>query len=74
MNVQRNNLLSHFISSDGVILSGHDISDGGLLICLLEMAFAGISGITVNIADELGSNQPLELLFAEELGWVLEVG
>lgn len=54
-------------------MSGHDISDGGLILCLLEMAFAGICGITVNIPTPAGFNQPLGLLFAEELGWVLEV-
>ena len=53
------------------ILSGHDVSDGGLITCLLEMSFAGISGIKVNISHKLGS--PVSILFAEEVGWVLEV-
>jgi len=26
---------------DGLLFAGHDISDGGLITCLLEMAFAG---------------------------------
>jgi len=26
---------------DGLLCAGHDISDGGLITCLLEMAFAG---------------------------------
>ncbi|XP_033209922.1 phosphoribosylformylglycinamidine synthase [Belonocnema kinseyi] len=53
------------------ILSGHDVSDGGLITCLLEMSFAGISGIKVNVSHKSGS--PVSILFAEEVGWVLEV-
>ncbi|KAJ8675420.1 hypothetical protein QAD02_011206 [Eretmocerus hayati] len=56
---------------DGKILSGHDVSDGGLITCLLEMSFAGISGFNVNVSHKLGS--PIEILFAEEVGWVLEI-
>uniref|UniRef100_A0A8D8VXN4 Phosphoribosylformylglycinamidine synthase n=1 Tax=Cacopsylla melanoneura TaxID=428564 RepID=A0A8D8VXN4_9HEMI len=69
--VQAFNVTQKLIA-DGVVLSGHDISDGGLIICLLEMAFAGISGINVNICSP-HHDEPLEVLFAEELGWVLEV-
>lgn len=53
------------------ILSGHDVSDGGLITCLLEMAFAGMCGLNINITYKQGS--AFEILFAEELGWVLEV-
>lgn len=31
----------------GRIVSGHDISDGGAVVALLEMAFAGVAGIKV---------------------------
>jgi len=34
---------------DGKILSGHDVSDGGLVVCLLEMAFAGNRSLNVDI-------------------------
>ncbi|XP_054001967.1 phosphoribosylformylglycinamidine synthase [Hylaeus anthracinus] len=57
--------------AEGKVLAGHDISDGGLITCLLEMCFAGISGININISHKLGS--PIEILFTEELGWILEV-
>ncbi|XP_017886861.1 phosphoribosylformylglycinamidine synthase isoform X2 [Ceratina calcarata] len=57
--------------AEGKILAGHDISDGGLIACLLEMCFAGISGMNLNISHKSGS--ALEVLFAEELGWILEV-
>lgn len=53
------------------ILSGHDISDGGLITCILEMAFAGNCGLQVNISHK--NSTPLEILFTEELGWILEV-
>jgi phosphoribosylformylglycinamidine synthase len=53
------------------VMAGHDISDGGLITCLLEMAFAGISGIKINITHRRG--KAVDILFAEELGWVLEV-
>ena len=52
-------------------MAGHDISDGGLITCLLEMCFAGISGINVNILHKTGS--PIEILFTEEIGWILEI-
>ncbi|XP_018052547.1 PREDICTED: phosphoribosylformylglycinamidine synthase isoform X3 [Atta colombica] len=57
--------------ADKKILAGHDISDGGLITCLLEMCFAGISGINVNITHK--SDSAIEVLFCEELGWILEV-
>ncbi|XP_038165000.1 phosphoribosylformylglycinamidine synthase [Cyprinodon tularosa] len=56
---------------DGLISAGHDISDGGLISCLLEMAFAGNRGLDVELSSE-GSGV-MELLFSEELGLVLEV-
>lgn len=55
------------------------MSDGGLITCLLEMAFGGISGITVDLSSvpqlkHSGQNvSPLDFLFAEELGIVIEI-
>lgn len=34
---------------DRRLCSGHDVSDGGLVTCLLEMAFAGNCGIEVDV-------------------------
>ncbi|XP_008853975.1 phosphoribosylformylglycinamidine synthase [Nannospalax galili] len=56
---------------DRQICSGHDISDGGLVTCLLEMAFAGNCGIEVDIPAP--GIDVLPVLFAEEPGLVLEV-
>ena len=36
------------------LTAGHDISDGGLVTCVLEMAFAGNCGLRVDITS---SNQ-----------------
>jgi len=52
-----------------LILSIHDRSDGGLIVTLLEMAFAGNVGLKINfrtLAD------PIRAFFSEELGWVIE--
>lgn len=54
---------------DGKILSGHDRSDGGLIVTLLEMAFAGNCGIKVDLPD----SDTICALFNEEAGLVLEV-
>nr|WP_024965404.1 phosphoribosylformylglycinamidine synthase [Pantoea sp. IMH] len=57
--------------ADGKLLAYHDRSDGGLLVTLAEMAFAGHCGIEADIAS-LGSD-PLAALFNEELGAVIQI-
>lgn len=57
--------------ADKKILAGHDVSDGGLITCLLEMCFAGISGMDVDITHK--SAPAINILFSEEVGWILEV-
>jgi len=52
-----------------LILAGHDRSDGGLITCLLEMAFAGNRGLDIEL-DSVDS--VFEMLFSEELGLVIE--
>jgi len=54
-----------------MLLAYHDRSDGGLLATLCEMAFAGHTGLHVNL-DSLGDDT-LGSLFNEELGAVLQV-
>ncbi len=54
-----------------LVLAYHDRSDGGLLVTLAEMAFAGHCGIDVTLAAQAGP--PLAQLFAEEPGAVLQV-
>ncbi|GAB4370520.1 MAG: phosphoribosylformylglycinamidine synthase [Deltaproteobacteria bacterium] len=54
--------------ADGLVLAGHDRSDGGLVTTLLEMAFAGNGGLSVDVAGA----DPFSRLFAEEPGLVIE--
>jgi phosphoribosylformylglycinamidine synthase len=68
------------LSAEGKLLAYHDRSDGGLLVTLLEMAFAGGVGLDIDLtalvraAGDHGSPaDPLALLFAEEIGAVVEV-
>jgi phosphoribosylformylglycinamidine synthase len=57
----------------GLVLAGHDRSDGGLITTLLEMAFAGNCGIDVNLPSEATQGKDaLSALFSEEAGLVLE--
>jgi len=55
--------------SENLILAGHDISDGGIITTLVEMAFAGNCGLKIRMD---GPWSPLERLFSEELGAVIE--
>jgi phosphoribosylformylglycinamidine synthase len=55
----------------GKLLAYHDRSDGGLIVTLLEMAFAGHTGIDIDIGG-LGTSD-LAVLFNEELGAVIQI-
>ncbi|KAF8081166.1 hypothetical protein N665_0902s0019 [Sinapis alba] len=57
--------------SENLVSAGHDISDGGLIVAALEMAFAGNKGININL-DSNGISL-FETLFSEELGLVMEI-
>jgi phosphoribosylformylglycinamidine synthase len=59
------------LNAAGLLLAYHDRSDGGLFVCLCEMAFAGHCGVSIAL-DDLGA-EPLAALFAEELGAVVQV-
>jgi phosphoribosylformylglycinamidine synthase len=50
------------------LLAYHDLADGGLLVALLEMAFASRCGMDIGVDGEL-----LAALFAEELGALVQV-
>ena len=54
----------------GTILAYHDRSDGGLVVTLLEMAFAGWTGVNVRCPS---SEDALEFLFGEAPGVVVQV-
>ena len=57
------------LNGAGQLLAYHDRSDGGLVVTLLEMAFAGRCGLDVEVSGE----HPVRALFSEELGAVLQV-
>jgi phosphoribosylformylglycinamidine synthase len=55
----------------GWLLAYHDIGDGGLFATLVEMAFASRCGLDVTL-DAIDA-PPLDALFAEEIGVVVQV-
>jgi len=55
----------------GRLLAYHDRSDGGLAVTLLEMAFAGHCGLSIDLAGVPGD--ALGRLFSEEAGAVLQL-
>lgn len=57
--------------ADQSILAYHDRSDGGLYTTLVEMAFAGHTGLNVDLSALTGTD--VERLFNEELGAVIQV-
>jgi len=58
----------------GTILAYHDRSDGGLIVTILEMCFAGHAGSIINL-DSIAENSTdvISSLFNEELGAVIQV-
>ncbi|MEP6546522.1 MAG: phosphoribosylformylglycinamidine synthase [Gammaproteobacteria bacterium] len=54
----------------GLVLAYHDRSDGGVLVTLLEMAFAAHCGLAIDLGE---AADPIAACFAEELGAVLQV-
>jgi phosphoribosylformylglycinamidine synthase len=56
----------------GLLQAYHDRSDGGLLVTLLEMAFAGHCGLDIDAAAS-GKAATIAYLFAEEPGVVVQV-
>lgn len=54
---------------DDLILAGHDVSDGGIITALCEMAFAGNCGLTIFFLSDFF---PSEHLFFEGLGVLIQ--
>jgi phosphoribosylformylglycinamidine synthase len=76
-NVDSPAALAHFfdatqrLNAEGLLLAFHDRSDGGVLTTLVEMAFASGCGLDLTLDGLPGT--PLESLFSEELGAVVQV-
>ena len=65
------NAIQELLNKD-LILSGHDISAGGLVTALLEMNFANATGgLSVNVSDLSGSCT--EVLFSEKPSALLQI-
>ncbi len=58
-------------NADGKLLAYHDRSDGGMLVALLEMAFASHIGLNISL-NETGRDD-ISSLFTEELGALVQV-
>ena len=57
----------------GKILSGHDISAGGMLITLMEMCFSNTSGgITINLTS-INEDDTVKILFSQNPGIIIQV-
>jgi len=65
-------LITQDLIDSRTILAGHDRSDGGLAVTLLEMAFAGNCSIDVSLPASNGASA-FDILFNEEAGIVIEV-
>ncbi|OUS25305.1 phosphoribosylformylglycinamidine synthase [Gammaproteobacteria bacterium 45_16_T64] len=61
------------LQNSNTLLAYHDRSDGGLWAALCEMAFAGHTGIDVDLTALAKNADLLSVLFNEELGAVLQV-
>ncbi|MBU2894018.1 phosphoribosylformylglycinamidine synthase [Colwellia sp. D2M02] len=56
------------------LIAYHDISDGGLFTTVTEMAFAGHTGVDIDISKlSNGASDDLATLFNEELGAVIQI-
>lgn len=55
---------------NGLVLSAHDISEGGVAVAIAEMSFKNEIGVNVNVAGELATEKKL---FGETGGFILEV-
>jgi phosphoribosylformylglycinamidine synthase len=55
---------------DGLVLSCHDIADGGIASALAEMTFGNSLGCNVKIESDLS---PDKILFSETCGFILEI-
>ncbi len=57
----------------GLVLAGHDISEGGLITALLEMCFPNTKGGLHVKLDDLAEHSLLHILFAENPGVLIQV-
>ena len=59
------------LKRQNLLLAYHDRSDGGVLVSLLEMAFASRCGLDIEL--DVSADDAVAALFSEEIGVVLQV-
>ena len=59
------------LNREGKLLAYHDRSDGGLFVTLVEMAFAGKTGLDITLP--IPAVARLRTMFSEELGAVIQI-
>ena len=59
--------------AEALLTAYHDRSDGGLFACVAEMCFAGHCGVDLELGQFSGAAEPVEILFNEELGAVVQL-
>jgi phosphoribosylformylglycinamidine synthase len=58
--------------NSGLILAGHDISSGGMIVTLLEMCFASTGvGMSIDLT-EIPENEIINILFSENPGVIIQ--
>ncbi len=64
---------TQYLINNEDVISGHDISSGGLITCLLELCFGNNSvGMNIDLSS-LNEEDPVRLLFCEKPGIVIQV-
>jgi phosphoribosylformylglycinamidine synthase len=66
------NLVQYFIKKQKII-AGHDCSDGGIFGCVMEMAFAGNTGVCINIPHQIKEEDANTFLIREVSGFIIQV-
>ena len=62
----------HAAMQNGLVQSAHDVSDGGLVVALAEMAMGGRLGMSIALGtDDTGPGDTVDALFSESSGRML---
>ena len=62
------------VMDDGLVSACHDISEGGLAICISEMAMGNKIGAVIDLSKIPGSGREDVLLFSETLTrWIVSI-
>lgn len=59
--------------NEDLILAGHDISEGGMIVTLLEMCFPNVNGGMKVCLDGISEKSIVKILFAENPGILIQI-